>query len=203
MPGRLFVISGPSGSGKTTIITTLRNQLKNLGYSVSHTSRKPRSGERDGIDYHFVGRETFDRMIKNGDFVEWAEVYNCFYGTSFAGLEKQTALELDILLDLDAVGAKNIKEHSDNSVLIHLLPPSLSTLEKRLKGRGTDDEGTIGKRMETASDIIKNCVWYDYIVINDDLENAVLEVQAIIISERCRATRRMKGIRELFDIPSP
>ncbi len=202
MPGRLFVISGPSGSGKSTIIRTLRNRLKNLGYSVSHTSRGPRSGERDGIDYHFVNRETFDIMIENGAFVEWAEVYHCFYGTSIAGLEEQTALGLDVLLDLDVQGAKNIKKHFDNSVLIHLLPPSLQTLEKRLKGRGTDDEEIIKKRMEAASNVIKNCVWYDYVVINDDLENAVLEVQAIITSERCRTARRMKRIEELFDIPT-
>ncbi|MCP4614579.1 MAG: guanylate kinase [Planctomycetes bacterium] len=203
MTGRLFVFSGPSGSGKSTIISTLRNRLKNLGYSVSHTSRGPRSGERDGIDYHFVNRETFDSMIADGGFVEWAEVYHCFYGTSIAGLEKQTSSGFDVLLDLDVQGAKNIKEHFDNSVLIHLLPPSLEALEKRLKDRGTDDEDIIGKRMETAPDVIKNCVWYDYVVINDDLENAVLEVQAIITSERCRTARRMKEIEELFDIPTP
>ena len=166
MSGQLFVISGPSGAGKSTIVNALRERIEDLGYSISHTSRNPRGTEKDGIEYHFVSRKTFREMIDKGAFVEWARVYHDYYGTSVSGLKEQVAAGLDILLDLDTQGAKNIKKHFENSVLIYMLPPSLGILEKRLKQRGTDDERVVSSRMEKASDEIKNCVWHDYIIIN-------------------------------------
>jgi len=190
MNGQLFVISGPSGAGKSSIVNALLGRTGGLVYSISHTSRRPRGTENDGIEYHFVNPGTFSRMIEAGAFVEWARVYDDFYGTSFSSLEGQTGSGLDVLLDVDSQGARNIRKHFKDSILIYLLPPSLKILEKRLKGRGTDDEGVIKARMEKALDDIDNCLWYDYIIINDDLEKAITEARSIIISERCRTARQ-------------
>lgn len=197
------MFSAPSGAGKSTIVRALRNRIEDLGYSISHTSRRPRSTEKDGIDYHFVDRETFSRMIETEAFLEWAEVYDDFYGTSFSSVNEQTDSGLDVLLDLDTQGARNIKRHFENSVLIYVLPPSLEVLEKRLKERGTDYESVIRTRMEKASNEIKNCMWYDYIIINEELEEATREAHSIIISERCRTTHQAKRVKKMFDISFP
>ncbi|MBU1905284.1 MAG: guanylate kinase [Proteobacteria bacterium] len=201
MSGLLFVISAPSGGGKSTIASAVRQRVEGLGYSISHTTRKPRGHESDGVDYHFVDEKTFTKMIDQGAFVEWAKVYDNLYGTSASGLKDLTASGLDIVLDVDIQGGRNIKDHFPNSVLIFLIPPSLEVLELRLRERGTDDETVIRARMETAADDIRNCVWYDYIIINDRLEKAIWEAQSIIISERCRTERQLPGVKGLFDIP--
>jgi guanylate kinase len=201
MSGLLFVISAPSGGGKSTIASAVRQRVEGLGYSISHTTRKPRGHESDGVDYYFVDEKTFTKMIDQGAFVEWAEVYDNFYGTSASGLKDLTASGLDIVLDVDIQGGRNIKDHFPNSVLIFLIPPSLEVLELRLRERGTDDETVIRARMETAADDIRNCGWYDYIIINDRLEKAIREAQSIIISERCRTERQLPGVKGLFDIP--
>ena len=201
MSGNLFVISAPSGAGKSTIIKALKERIEGLGYSISHTSRKPRGNENDGIEYHFLKKETFRSMIDAGAFVEWAQVYDDLYGTSFSSLDEQTASGLDVLLDLDTQGAKNIKKHFKNSVLIYVLPPSLDVLEKRLMARGTDAETVIKSRMKKTSSEIKQCVWYDYIIVNDDLEKAIKEAQAIIMSVRCRTDQQIPIVKEMFDVP--
>ena len=198
MPGQLYVISGPSGVGKSTIIELLRKRVTDLGYSISHTSRKPRNKEVNGVDYHFVDRETFNRMIKEGALVEWAEVDHDLYGTSFSSLLDQTERGLDVVMDLDSQGAKNIKEHFENSILIYVLPPSLEVLEKRLRDRATDDEEVIDIRIEKAFRQLKECAWYDYIVINDALHKAVGEVESIIISERCRRSNRLSIVEKFL-----
>ncbi len=200
MSGQLFVISAPSGTGKSTVAMAVRQRVPGLGYSISHTTRKPRGDERDGVDYHFVDDETFTKMIDEGAFVEWAKVYDNFYGTSSSGLKDLTASGLDVLMDVDIQGGRNIKNRFPDSVLIFLLPPSLEELERRLRKRGTDDEPVIRARMESAADDIKNCVWYDYIIVNDKLETAIDEAQSIIVSERCLTERQLPGIRKLFDI---
>ncbi len=200
MSGNLFVISAPSGAGKSTIIKALKERIEGLGYSISHTSRKPRGKESDGIDYHFLKKETFRGMIDAGAFVEWAQVYDDLYGTSFSSLDEQTSAGLDVLLDLDTQGAKNIKKHFKNSVLIYVLPPSLDVLEKRLLARGTDAETVIKSRMKKTTGEIKQCVWYDYIIVNDDLEKAIKEAQVIIMSVRCRTAQQIPIVKEMFDI---
>ena len=200
MSGQLFVISGASGAGKSTIVKALIDRIKGLGYSISHTSRKPRDSEKDGVDYHFVNTERFKAMIESGEFVEWARVYQAFYGTSYSTLDEQRKKGLDVILDVDSQGAVNIREQLEKTILIYVLPPSVEALEKRLKRRGTDDENVIKTRMETAVNEIGMCVRYDYIIINDDLEEAIEQVQAIIISERCRISRQSAKLRELFDI---
>ena len=200
MQGQPFVISAPSGTGKSTITDALINSVDGLGYSISHTSRRPRATEKDGIDYHFVDRDTFCSMIDRGAFIEWAEVYDDLYGTSFSGLDLQIASGLDILLDIDIQGARNIRRDFEKSVLIYILPPSLNVLRERLEGRGTDSEEAIGRRLKKASIEVKNCIWYDYIVINDDLERAIGEVRSIILAERCRSARRAPGLPSDFGI---
>jgi guanylate kinase len=198
MPGQLFVISGPSGAGKSTVIAALRDGLGGLAYSISHTTRRPRGEEVDGVHYHFVGGETFEAMIAGGAFVEWAKVYDDLYGTSFAGLDRQLASEKDVLLDVDAQGAESIRRRYPHSVLVYLLPPSLEALEMRLKGRRTDDDATVRGRLDKAQQEIRRCAGYDYIVINDQLDAAVEEVRAVIVSERCRSARRMPAVTRLF-----
>lgn len=201
--GRLFVFSAPSGAGKSTIVDNLKKTVPAIGYSVSHTSREPRGDEMEGVHYHFVDRDAFHRMVSAGAFVEWAEVYGNFYGTSFSSLDAQTAQGLDILLDLDPQGARNVKKHYADSVLIFVLPPSLAVLEKRLRGRATDDEKVLKLRLEMALEHIGNCVWYDYIIINDNLQAAIENARAIIVAERCRTTHQVQKIRNLFDISLP
>jgi len=201
--GRPFVFSAPSGAGKTTIVDNLRKTVSSIGYSVSHTSRELRGSEKDGVHYHFVDRETFSRMVASGAFVEWAEVYENLYGTSFSSLDAQITQGFDVLLDLDAQGAKNIKKHYPDSVLVYVLPPSLEILEKRLRGRGTDDEKAMKLRLEKALNDIKSCAWYDYVIINDDLETAIGDARSIVTSERCRIPLQTQKIRELFGISFP
>ena len=199
MTSKLFVISGPSGAGKSTIIKALMQKMDNLAYSVSHTTRKPRKGEKDGVDYYFVDEDTFHRMIKNGEFVEWAKVYTDLYGTSFSSIKDKLDEGRDVLLDLDVQGSMNIRKHFKNSVLIFLIPPSLEELERRLKKRGTE-ESVIKERLSKAIDEIRMAKEYDYLIINDILEKAIKEVESIIISERCRTSRRLSCINTLFGV---
>jgi len=199
MPGTLFVISAPSGGGKSTIAAAVRQRVDGLGYSISHTTRKPRRDEQDGVDYHFVNDSSFTEMIHKGAFLEWARVYDHLYGTSLSGIRELTASGSDILLDVDVQGGRNIKARFLESVLIFLVPPSLEVLEQRLRKRGTDDDGVVRGRMDQAADDIKNCEWYDYIVVNDNLEKAIDETHAIILSERCLTKRRLPRIKRMFD----
>jgi guanylate kinase len=198
--GGIFVLSGPSGAGKSTLIRHLRESVSMLGYSVSHTSRKPRGAEVDGVDYHFVDRDTFTRMIEKGDFVEWAEVYNDLYGTSFSSLEIPISQGLDLIMDVDVQGAKNIKARFNDSVLVYILPPSLKELAKRLKSRRTESEEAVRERLEEASREIRNCLWYDYIIFNDGLMRAAEEMKSVVTAERCRRSRQLPKARKAFDL---
>jgi guanylate kinase len=200
MPGQIYVVSGPSGVGKSSIIQAVRQHVDGLGYSVSHTSRKPRGREVDGVDYHFVGREVFRRMIGQGEFVEWAKVYDDYYGTSRTGIQGEIMKGLDVIMDVDVQGAKNIKKAFTESILVFILPPSLEVLKERLTHRGTDDEGVMRTRVENATKEIQNCVWYDYLIFNDRLEEAVEETKSIIIAERCKRSQRLAKAGELFGI---
>jgi guanylate kinase len=200
MSGQLYVISGPSGVGKSTIIQRVRERIGGLGYSISHTSRGPRRNETEGVDYYFVSREVFRGMIEAGVFVEWAEVYHDLYGTSSASLLAQLEGGRDVVLDLDHQGAQKIKEQFDEGILIYLLPPSLESLETRLRGRATDEEGVIKTRIDRAFQDLRNCIGYDYLIVNDDPDQAVNEVEAIISSERHRRSRMLPQVQKMLGL---
>ncbi len=198
--GRIFVVSGPSGSGKSTLIRAVRQKVPGLGYSISHTSRRPRGQEKNGVEYHFVSKENFQKMIDNGEFVEWAEVYQDLYGTSVSTLRSQITMGLDVIMDIDVQGARNIKDHFKDAILIYVLPPLLEILEKRLRERGADDEKAIRTRLKKAGKEIKNCVSYDYLVFNDQLDQAVEELKSILVAERCRKSVRLPKAQTLFNL---
>ncbi len=192
LKGLLIVISAPSGTGKTTLAHMLLKAFPNMEFSVSYTTRKPRPGEVNGKDYFFVDRDTFERMIEEGDFLEWAEVYGNLYGTSKSQVIKALNEGKDVLLDIDTQGALQVKKNFPEAVLIFILPPSLKELERRLRSRGTDDEETIERRLKTARVEIERAPLYDYIVVNDVLEEAFEKLKSIVIAEKCR-TERLKG----------
>ncbi|MEJ2025052.1 MAG: guanylate kinase [Deltaproteobacteria bacterium] len=200
MKGQLFVISAPSGTGKSTILEELQREMPSLGYSVSHTTRKPREGEQEGRDYYFVSRERFKELADQGAFVEWAAVYGDFYGTSFASFQEKLDCGMDVLLDLDIQGAGAIKQHFPASVLIFIVPPSLEVLESRLRNRGTDGQEVIRARLKKAKEEIAGFEQYDHVVINDKLDQAVAEVRAVVMSQWTSTSRRMSLIKELFGL---
>jgi len=192
LKGLLIVISAPSGTGKTTLSHMLLREFPNMEFSVSYTTRKPRNGEINGRDYWFVDRETFEKMIEEGNFLEWAEVYGHLYGTSKSQVIKALSEGKDVLLDIDTQGALNVKKNFPEAVLIFILPPSLRELKRRLESRGTDDEETIKKRLKIAREEIRRAPLYDYVVVNDVLEIAFDNLRSIIKAEKCRA-ERLKG----------
>jgi guanylate kinase len=194
-PGILFVVSAPSGAGKTSLCRQIFDKFSDLRDSVSFTTRPMRAGERDGFDYHFVDRPRFDAMIAAGDFVEWAEVHGNRYGTALSALSQAAASGADLLLEIDCQGALQIRNALSGAVFIFVLPPDFVELERRLRGRMTDDEDTIVQRLHNARAEIAQARWYDYTIINDDFDSAVNDFSAIISAERCR-TRLLAGFVE-------
>ncbi|MCL5061951.1 MAG: guanylate kinase [Nitrospiraceae bacterium] len=201
--GNLFVISAPSGAGKTTLCQKLREVIPDLKFSVSYTTRKPRTGEIDGVHYIFVDEDEFRAMIADGEFVEWAQVHGNFYGTSKKRIEDMINGGFDVILDIDVQGGRQIREHFSanniNNILIFVLPPSMDTLKKRLKGRMSDSDEAIKKRLKNATEEIREYKNYDYVIINDVFEDALKEMVAIIIAERARTLKIEEGwVEETF-----
>ena len=192
LKGLLVVVSAPSGTGKTTLCHMLLKEFENMEFSVSYTTRPPRKGEVNGKDYFFVSKEEFERMVEEGDFLEWANVYGNLYGTSKSQVLRALNEGKDILLDIDVQGALQVKKNLPEAVLIFIMPPSFDELERRLRHRGTDSEEVIKRRLETAKEEIKKAVYYDYIVVNDVLEVAFDKLKSIVTAEKCR-TDRLKG----------
>ncbi len=184
--GLLFVVSAPSGAGKTSLCRAITDSLQGLTHSISYATRKPRPGETDGRDYYFVSQERFQEMIKAGDFAEWAEVHSHLYGTSRRVLDDMIAKGIDVILDIDTQGAKQIKSKYDAAVFIFIMPPSLDILEERLRNRKSDHEDEIKKRMRRAREEIRDYALYDYIVVNRDFDRALAELRSIVMAERCR-----------------
>ena len=182
----MFIVSAPSGAGKTTLCKRLVSSLPDLKFSVSYTTRQPRPGEVNDRDYTFVIRQDFESMINGGEFIEWAEVHGAFYGTSLRRLKEIMDSGCDVILDIDTQGAMQIKEKYGEGTFIFILPPSMDVLKKRLKERMTDSKEEIEKRLKTAISEIHTYQSYDYVIINDTLEQALNEFRAIIISHRVR-----------------
>lgn len=193
--GLLFIISAASGTGKTTLAERLVQILPNLRMSRSYTSRIARAGERDGADYNFVSREQFEAMINNGEFLEWADVFGNFYGTSRHDCDRLQASGQDVVLTIDVQGAAQVKRSGIDHTAIFVLPPSFEILERRLRGRSSDSEASMQRRLAAARAEAGCYVDYDYVVINDRLEPTVVRLQEIIAAERSRM-HRMKPIAE-------
>lgn len=196
--GILFVISAPSGAGKTSLCKEIIDFFPGLRHSISYTTRSPRPGETDGIDYHFVSREIFSTMTAEGAFAEWAEVHGNFYGTAISTLESCRAAGQDVLLDIDYQGAAQLKKSWEQGVFIFILPPSFDELRRRLRGRNTDAPDVIERRIGNARGEIREAAWYDYQVINEEFPIALEQLKSIIIAERCRTSRLISMIAEMF-----
>ncbi|HEX5960080.1 MAG TPA: guanylate kinase [Rhodanobacteraceae bacterium] len=191
--GRLFIVAAPSGAGKSTLVNALLEREPNLTLSISHTTRAPRPGDVDGVQYHFVDRATFEAMVARGEFLEHAEVFGNYYGTSRNAVDPILRAGRDVLLEIDWQGAEQIRRAMSGCVSIFILPPSRGELERRLRARGTDSEATIEKRLAASREEISHADAFDCIVVNDDFDEAVARLRAIVAAARAR--RSLRGDR--------
>lgn len=198
--GVLYVISAPSGAGKTTLCKEVIDIFPNLRHSVSYTTRPPRNGEVHGRDYFFVGKEEFSRMVDAGEFAEWAEVHGNLYGTSLATLKGCRAEGIDLILDIDCQGARQLKGRFEGGVYIFVLPPSIEELRRRLDNRSSDSQEVIERRIQNAAGEINEARWYDYIIVNDKFSEALEQLKSVLIAEQCRSTRLLQGLSRIFEI---
>ncbi len=198
--GLLVVISGPSGAGKGTICMQLLMEMSFLKVSVSATTRKPREGEKDGIDYFFIEEEEFLKRVKNNEFLEYAIVYGNYYGTPKEEVFKQLKAGKDIILEIDIQGALQVKKNYPMGVFIFILPPSLTELKNRIEGRGTDSKEVILRRMESAYDELNYAFQYDYVVVNDRVDIATEKIKHIILAEKNRAIRKKEIINKVREM---
>jgi len=196
--GVLMIVSAPSGAGKTSICRKILQMFPNIRFSVSCTTRPPRPGEIDGKDYEFISAEEFRERIARGEFVEWVENYGQLYGTSKKTMNAFLNEGYDLILDIEARGAKAIRQQCPHGVFIFILPPSLSELKARLSSRGESD-AVMERRLRSSLDEIREALWYDYIIFNDRLEDAVDRFRALYIAERSRRDRFTEKIRAFFE----
>jgi guanylate kinase len=196
--GNLFVIAAPSGAGKTSLTRALLEREPAIRLSVSYTTRKPRLGERDGVDYHFIDFARFDALKVGGEFLEHAFVHGNWYATSLSWLKSEVAAGRDVLLEIDWQGAAQVRKLVPDSVQVFILPPSLASLQQRLVTRGQDDDATIARRLDVARDEIRHCEDFDYVIINQDFATAVDDVAAIVRSARLRGSQQRARFRQLI-----
>ena len=196
--GQLIVLSGPSGAGKSTVIAELLGGHPGLHFSVSFTTRSPRPGEIDGVNYNFVSRDEFERMIANDELLEHAEYVNNYYGTSMKVIREKINSGIDVLLDIDVKGAAKVRKRCPDALMIFMVPPSFAELSRRLHSRNTDNEDVICGRLEKARQEYKEIPNYDYLVINDKVADAVSEIEAILVAAECRVENRKNIIEGDF-----
>jgi guanylate kinase len=199
--GDLFVVSAPSGTGKTTLIRRLLSDLPGIEFSVSYTTREPREGEREGVDYHFVGRPEFDGMIGREEFLEWAEVHDHRYGTSARLVDEALARDRDVLLDIDSQGAASVRRLRPGAVTIFIMPPDFETLQRRLRDRALETEAERQRRLRNARAEIETYTRYDYVIVNDSIEKALRSLEAVVLARRSLRRRQetlCRGILETF-----
>jgi guanylate kinase len=187
--GTLFIVSAPSGAGKTSLVRELIESLDGIQVSVSHTTRERREGEVDGVNYHFVDVPSFEAMVEQGDFFEYARVFDNYYGTSRSAVQAMLAAGQDVILEIDWQGARQVRQQLPDAVSVFILPPSREELERRLAGRGTDEHAIIARRMRDAVDEMTHHDEYDYLVINDDFTTALRELQSLVIARRLTLER--------------
>jgi guanylate kinase len=198
MRANVYIVSAPSGSGKTTLLQNLLRTFQDLKFSVSYTTRQPRAGERHGNDYFFVDRSEFLKMAGRGEFLEWAEYYGQLYGTSRAFVEQHVAAGQDVILDIDVQGARQVKSKIAEAIAVFVLPPSFVELERRLRSRRLESDEAIHRRLEIAKSEIPFYRDYDYIVVNDVLENSVQILESIIRAGRAKPSRQTARIEEII-----
>ncbi|SMC26894.1 guanylate kinase [Desulfacinum hydrothermale DSM 13146] len=200
-PGHLFVVSAPSGVGKTTLLRRVLQDVPGLRYSVSCTTRSPRPGEEDATDYFFLSREEFEDGIRSGRFLEWARVHGNYYGTDGRVVEEWLHAGWDVLLEIDVQGARQVRVHHPSATTIFILPPSMEVLRQRLQARGTESPEQLEMRLEAARSELREAPWYDYLVVNDALDEAVQDLAAIFRACRCRRRRSAPALRSLLETP--
>lgn len=194
--GQLIVLSGPSGVGKSTVIAELLGQRDNIYFSVSYTTRKPRVGEQDGVNYNFVSRAEFERMIADDELLEYAEYVDNYYGTSLKAIRERLDAGIDVLLDIEVQGAAKVKKRCPDALFIFIMPPSFEELSRRLHKRNTDSEDVIAGRLEKARTEFREVPNYDYLVINDKVSGAVQEIEAILTAAECRVENRRQMLSQ-------
>jgi guanylate kinase len=195
----VFVISAPSGSGKSSLVQRLLHDVPNLIFSISYTTRAPRGSERNGIDYNFITRADFEARIGQGEFLEHAEVFGNYYGTSRLTLDQAIAERKDLLLDIDVQGARQLKQALPEAVTIFVLPPSRHILEQRLRARSQDSDEVIQRRLRGAAREVRGYTQYDFVLINRDLDECAKDLEAIVRTERLRRSRMEENIRPILE----
>jgi len=195
----VFIISAPSGSGKSTLTRQLLERVPALRFSVSYTTRKPRGQERDGQDYFFISREEFEARAARGEFLEHAEVFGNYYGTHAGELERAAAQGMDLVLDIDVQGARQLKQRIPEAVSIFVLAPSREVLEQRLRARSQDSEEVIERRLKEAAEEIRNYTQYDYVLVNREVESSVETLMSIVKATRSRRDRMEQQIRPILE----
>lgn len=188
-PGTLYIFSAPSGAGKTSLVNALLESTDGIKVSVSHATRDIRQGEENSVHYHFVSIDDFEKMVGHGDFIEHAKVFDNYYGTSQSSLETQLAQGTDVILEIDWQGAQQVRKLMPECVSVFILPPSRKELEVRLKGRGQDSDEIIARRMQDAINEMSHYAEFDYLVINDDFDTALIELRSIVLAQRQRLIR--------------
>ena len=195
--GILLIVSGPSGTGKGTVCNALLQKQHNMVYSVSTTTRVPRAGEVDGKDYFFVGKHTFEKMIENDEFLEYAKVYDNYYGTPRNYVIEKLEKGVDVILEIEMDGAGQVKQKFRDGVMVFVLPPSLKELAVRLEKRGKDDKENIKKRLASAASEISQAVKYEYVIINNMIDESVNQLSAILSAEKSKVSKNMKIIEDV------
>lgn len=192
----LYIVSAPSGAGKTSLLKALIDTEEQISVSVSHTTRAMRPGEVNGVDYHFVDKDEFTRMVGEGAFLEHAQVFDNFYGTGEASIRQQLAQGTDVILEIDWQGARQVRERFPEAVSVFILPPTQTALRQRLKGRGQDSADIIERRMRDAKNEMSHYPEYDYLVVNDVFDQALGELRAIVVSQRLRLEAQSQRLEE-------
>ncbi|HEX8979409.1 MAG TPA: guanylate kinase [Parasulfuritortus sp.] len=198
MPGNLFIVTAPSGAGKSSLVKALLESDPGIQLSISYTTRQPRPGEENGVHYHFVGVDQFREMLNRGDFLESAEVYGNYYGTSQPWIEDRIRAGHDLLLEIDWQGAAQVRKLFPAALSLFILPPSLAELKRRLEGRGQDSAEVIARRLAAAREDISQAYSFDYLVVNDDFETALADIRAIVRARRLGIHNQMHALEPLM-----